>query len=357
MMLIEDFDNTDIEDFIVESSVMAWGKKGDKIVKKYRCLSGPRKNRLVNAPADCSKTIDPKKRIQLKKTMAKMGKRISRKARKTKRVSPVSKMIKRKNMQLSENLQKYGMSVEKAFANYANISDNEASDIIKNMPLSEYALFVTALDKNDDNELTQIVMKYVDEMPVEKQTESFFHSDDFNVILENMDFSTQSVVDFINGRSIKQINETKIFQNFKMQDMSVIKEIAPHEITEAYDIITEVSESVLNEFLDTWLLNEDADYRKKVDIGITKYVFENTINPQLKTQVARIANSSTSNVKAPAFTDPKTKAKTSIVSADAQSKTIATQDEKGNVQVHKIDPRNKSQISLESLQRLAGIKK
>lgn len=357
-MLIEDFEYNDLEDFIIESSVMAWGKKGDKIVKRYRCLSGPRKNRLVNAPADCSKKIDPKKRIQLKKTMSKMGKRIARKARKTKRVDPVSKMVKRKNIQLSENLQKYGMSVEKAFAKYANVSEQEAKDIIKNMPLSEYALFVTALDSNNDNEITKLVMKYIEEMPVKSETtESFFNTNDFEIILENMNFSTQSVMEFINGKSIKEINETKIFQDFKIQDMAVIKEIAPFEITEAYDIISEVSESILNEFLDTWLLNEDADYRSKVDIGIAKYIFENTINPQLKTQVARITNASSSNVKAPSFIDPKTKAKSSIVSADAQNKTIATQDDKGNVQVHKIDPRNKDQISLESLQRLAGIKK
>jgi hypothetical protein len=356
-MLIEDFENMNIEDFIVESSVMAWGKKGDKIVKRYRCLSGPRKNRLVNAPADCSKTIDPKKRIQLKKTMAKMGKRIARKAGKTKRIDPVSKMIKRKNVQLSENLEKYGMAVEKAFSKYANISEKEASEIIKNIPLSEYAVFVSALDSNNENEITEIVMKYIEEIPVKSEVnESYFSTTDFDVIMENFDLSTKSVVDFINGKSIAEINETKIFQDFKIQDMPVIKEIAPVEITEAYNIISEVSESILNEYLDTWLLNEDADYKTKVDIAISKYIFENTINPDLKTQVARIANASSSKVTAPAFTDPKTKAKTSIVSADAQNKTIATQDEKGNVSVHKIDPRNKDQISLESLQRLAGIK-
>jgi hypothetical protein len=357
-MLIEEFDTSDIEDFIVESSVMAWGKRGDKIVKKYRCLSGPRKNRLVNQPSDCSKVIDPKKRIQLKKTMAKMGKRIARKAKKTKRVSPLSKMIQRKNIQLSENLEKYGMSVEKAFAQYASISEKEASNIIKNMPLSEYALFVSALDTNNEDDITEIVMKYLEKIPSnEIKSESFFQSTDIDIILEQTQMVNETFVDFINSKSISELNETKIFQDFKIQDMYIAKELAPHEITEAYNIISETSEAILTEYLDTWLLNENCSYRKKVDIGIMKFVFENTINPQLKQQVARLTNTSTTKVANPAFTDPKTKAKSSIVSADAQNKTIATQDEKGNVQVHKIDPRNKDQISLESLQKLAGIKK
>lgn len=354
-MLVEDFDNSIIEDFIVESSVMAWGKRGDKIVKKYRCLSGKRKNRLVNNQMDCSKTIDPKKRIQLKKTMARMGSRIARKAKRTKRVNPVSKMIQIKNAQLSENLQKYGMSVEKAFANYADISEKEAKEIIKNMPLSEYALFITLLDSENDKEITKLVMKYIQEEPVNKTNESFFKTTDFETILENMEYS--SINEFINNKSISQVNETKIFQDFKMEDMVFVKEMAPYQITEAYNIVTEVSEDILTEYLDTWLLNENASYRQKVDMGIVKFVYENTINPQLKNQVARIANTSSAKVSNPSFTDPKTKQKSSIVSADAQNKTIATQDDKGNVQVHKIDPRNKGQISLESLQRLAGIKK
>lgn len=357
-MLIEDFDENIIEEFIVESSVMAWGKKGDKIVKRYRCLSGPRKNRLVDQPADCSKTIDPKKRIQLKKTMAKMGKRIARKAKKTKRINPVSKMVKRKNIQLSENLEKYGMSVEQAFAKYADITDKEAKEIIQNMPLSEYAIFVSALDTNNDDEITKVVMKYIENMPVKNETnESFFQSTDFDYLLENLNFDTKSVYEFINGKSIKEINEAKIFQDFNIHHMNTIKQIAPSVISEAYEIVTEVSESLLNEFLDTWLIDENADYKAKVDMATMKYIFENNINPQLKQQLSRIAKVSPTKIKSPSFSDPKTKTTSTVVSADSQSNTIATQDEKGNVQVHKIDPRNKDQLALESLQKLAGIKK
>jgi hypothetical protein len=87
-----------IEEFLAESATMAWGKSGDKIVKKYRCLSGTRKGRLVTNPGDCSKRIDPKKRIQMKKTMAKLGKRIARKSKRTKRVNPTSKKVASRNV-------------------------------------------------------------------------------------------------------------------------------------------------------------------------------------------------------------------------------------------------------------------
>jgi hypothetical protein len=38
------------------------------------------------------------------------------------------------------------------------------------------------------------------------------------------------------------------------------------------------------------------------------------------------------------------------------NKTIATQDEAGNVEIHKVDGMNKDKIKLEDLQILAGIK-
>lgn len=86
-----------IEQFLNESAVMTWGKVGDKIVRRYRCSSGPRKGRLVSTPSGCSKRIDPKKRMQFKKTMAKLGKKIARKARRTKKVNPVSKRLAARN--------------------------------------------------------------------------------------------------------------------------------------------------------------------------------------------------------------------------------------------------------------------
>lgn len=91
-----------IDQIIIESEEvcearMAWARKGNKIIKKFRCTSGPRKGRIVSSPAQCTKPIDMKKRMQLKRTKAKMGSRIARKSKRTRRTNPASKMLKRLN--------------------------------------------------------------------------------------------------------------------------------------------------------------------------------------------------------------------------------------------------------------------
>lgn len=96
----DDAETAIIEKFLMESTAMAWGKSGNNIVKKYRCLSGTRKGRVVDSPADCSKRKDPKKRLRMKRMMARLGKRIARKSKRTKRISPVSKKVAQRNKAL-----------------------------------------------------------------------------------------------------------------------------------------------------------------------------------------------------------------------------------------------------------------
>ena len=72
---------------------MAWGKRGNKVVRKFRCTSGRRKSRVVSSPAQCFAAPDIKKRIKLKMTKARLGARMARKAKKTKRVTPASKRV------------------------------------------------------------------------------------------------------------------------------------------------------------------------------------------------------------------------------------------------------------------------
>jgi len=76
---------------------MAWGRKGNKVVRKFRCMSGRKKGKTVNKPGDCYKPVDMKKRATFKKTKARMGKRMARKAKKTKRINPASKRVKALN--------------------------------------------------------------------------------------------------------------------------------------------------------------------------------------------------------------------------------------------------------------------
>jgi len=81
----------------VMEAKMVWAKRGSKIVRKVRCTSGPRKGRMVSNAGQCSKPINLKKRMTLKKTRAKIGRRMARRAARTKRRNPVSKRVARLN--------------------------------------------------------------------------------------------------------------------------------------------------------------------------------------------------------------------------------------------------------------------
>lgn len=76
---------------------MVWRKSGNKVVRGVRCTSGPRKGRVVSTATQCGKPMDMKKKIAFKRLKARMGKRMSRKSRKTKRQNPASRQIKRLN--------------------------------------------------------------------------------------------------------------------------------------------------------------------------------------------------------------------------------------------------------------------
>ena len=67
------------KDIIVENR-MVWRKMGNKVVRAVRCTSGRRKGRVVSTASQCSAPINMKKRLTLKKTKAKFGSRMKRKA-------------------------------------------------------------------------------------------------------------------------------------------------------------------------------------------------------------------------------------------------------------------------------------
>jgi len=76
---------------------MAWGRSGNKVVKKFRCTGGPRNGRVVSKPAQCFAPPDIKKRMTLKRTKAKMGKKMARKRKKTMRTNAASKRVQAMN--------------------------------------------------------------------------------------------------------------------------------------------------------------------------------------------------------------------------------------------------------------------
>ena len=81
---------------------MVWRKMGKKIKRAVRCTTGRRKGRVVSSPAQCSAPINMKKRMTLKRTKAKMGKRLSRKAQRTKRLNPASRRLRQLNKSTSK---------------------------------------------------------------------------------------------------------------------------------------------------------------------------------------------------------------------------------------------------------------
>ena len=82
-------------DLVVEKQI--WGRSGKKVVRKYRCSGGSRHGRIVATPAQCFKPKDMKKRATAKRTQARLGKRIARKAKRTKRMNPASRRVQMMN--------------------------------------------------------------------------------------------------------------------------------------------------------------------------------------------------------------------------------------------------------------------
>ena len=80
-----------IEDIIPEG--MAWAKRGNKVVRKFRCAGGKRHGRVVSSPQQCFAAPDIKKRMKLIMSKARLGARMVRKAKKTKRVNPASRRV------------------------------------------------------------------------------------------------------------------------------------------------------------------------------------------------------------------------------------------------------------------------
>lgn len=91
-MLLRDL----FDSIIIEKQV--WARSGKKVVRKYRCTSGSRKGRIVAKISQCFAAPDIKKRFVLKKTKAKLGRRLVGKSKRTKRLNPASRRVQRLNL-------------------------------------------------------------------------------------------------------------------------------------------------------------------------------------------------------------------------------------------------------------------
>ena len=79
---------------------MIFGRKSKQVVKKYRCSFGRKKGRIVSNPSVCSAPLDIKKRMIMKKMKARMGARLQRKIKFTKRFNPASRRVASLNKSL-----------------------------------------------------------------------------------------------------------------------------------------------------------------------------------------------------------------------------------------------------------------
>lgn len=89
-----------LEEFADEPIIearMVWRKMGNKLKRAIRCTSGRRKGRVVSKASQCNAPIDFKKRITLKRTKAKMGSRMMRRAQRTKRFNIKSRQLRSLN--------------------------------------------------------------------------------------------------------------------------------------------------------------------------------------------------------------------------------------------------------------------
>jgi len=90
-MLLRNLFESDIEE------KMAWGRSGVKVVRKYRCSGGRRHGRIVSKMQQCFAPLDVKKSNQMKRTKLRVGGKMSRKSKKTKRTNVASRRVQALN--------------------------------------------------------------------------------------------------------------------------------------------------------------------------------------------------------------------------------------------------------------------
>lgn len=74
-----------------------WARRGKEVVRKYRCQGGRRDGRIVAKMSQCYAAPDAKKRARLKVMKARLGSRLAKKTKRTKRINPASIRVQRLN--------------------------------------------------------------------------------------------------------------------------------------------------------------------------------------------------------------------------------------------------------------------
>ncbi len=76
---------------------MIWARSGQNAVRKFRCSAGPRKGRIVAKMGQCFVAPNLKAKMTMKRTRARLGSKMMRKATGTKRINPASRRVQALN--------------------------------------------------------------------------------------------------------------------------------------------------------------------------------------------------------------------------------------------------------------------
>lgn len=90
MLLRELYSTTVIEKIV-------WGRNGKNVVRKYRCSGGRRHGKVVSKMSQCYAPLNLKASQRFKRTKARLGGKMARVAKRTKKVNPASKRIQALN--------------------------------------------------------------------------------------------------------------------------------------------------------------------------------------------------------------------------------------------------------------------
>lgn len=90
-----------VSDLLEAGASVAWkkpgGSKTHKVVRKYRCTSGPRKGQMRASPASCNAPYKFKSGVNLRKTKAKLGSHGTFISGRTKKYNPGSRRVAKLN--------------------------------------------------------------------------------------------------------------------------------------------------------------------------------------------------------------------------------------------------------------------
>ena len=87
-------------EILEEGAKRQFKRVGNQVEKRYRCTSGPRKNKLVVEPGKCATRKDPKKVRQGRKIMRSKKGTIQRKSAISKRKA-ISQLVSKMNKRLA----------------------------------------------------------------------------------------------------------------------------------------------------------------------------------------------------------------------------------------------------------------